>query len=217
MAVDCPRCATRVPVRAAIGSGQVFSPQGRIVHGDLTASGDAVMSDIPLRAAYRLSSSRYTIAVCDECKAEFIAETVSGRTRVVHPIAHKPVSRQIPESIRKAFEDALLAHSAGAEIASVLAARTALIRMQREQNCSRINDLVTGGKITALLSHQANEIRLWANVWGHEEVIDLAPSSEDVEQLLEYLSILFDVLYEQPAKLREIQAKRAAVRSSSSA
>ena len=58
------------------------------------------------------------------------------------------------------------------------------------------------------MAGQANELRLWANVVGHEDMSPDAPSLEDVEQLLSYVDMLFDAVYVQPARLAALQAKR---------
>ena len=92
-------------------------------------------------------------------------------------------------------------------MAALLAARTALIRMQREQECSKIKDLVDKGKITQLLWGQADEVRQWANATGHDEDPP-TPSKEDGEQLLGYIELLFDTLYVQPVRLLALKQKR---------
>jgi hypothetical protein len=58
------------------------------------------------------------------------------------------------------FFEAKKAHSFGLESCPLLAARTALIRMQRQQECKGIEDLVDKGAVTPFLVRQANEVRL---------------------------------------------------------
>ena len=80
--------------------------------------------------------------------------------------------------------------------------------MQRDQKCTKLNDLAEQGRISKLLAGQANELRLWANVMGHEDVSPDVPSTEDVEQLLRNVDMLLDAVYVQPARLTALQAKR---------
>ena len=118
------------------------------------------------------------------------------------------VAEDIPEKIAAVFIEAKKAHAVGAETAALLAARTALIRTQREQDVSSIKELADAGKITPLLYRQADEVRLWANVTAHEDIQEDTPEPEDVSQLLEYLELLFDTLYVQPAKLAKLSERR---------
>ena len=81
--------------------------------------------------------------------------------------------------------------------------------MQREQKVSTFKDLVEAGKITRLLWGQSDEIRLWANAEGHEDVED-SPRAKDVDHLLGYLDMVFDTLYVQPHRLEQLRARGTA-------
>jgi hypothetical protein len=130
---------------------------------------------------------------------------------VVHPDPTPTieVASEIPDSVRRAFLEAKRAHAAGLDIASLLAARTAMLRMQREQKCEGIDDLAGKGVITRFLAQQAHEIRLWGNLFAHEDPAADILSAHDVTQLLGFLELLFDTVYVQPAKLNELKDKRA--------
>jgi hypothetical protein len=58
-----------------------------------------------------------------------------------------------------------------------------------------------------VLAGQAHEVRLWANVTGHDDVVS-EPSALDVEQLLAYMDLLFETIYVQPEKLAALVKKR---------
>jgi hypothetical protein len=204
MSVACPRCQTRVPFRVADGYGQVFTRvRGIPMCGTIDEHGVVHASDQSLYARYHLEGTEYKILVCAECGKEF----VGGNSRPVWPLPNANAPSEIPEEVRGPFIEALKAHAVGAETAALLAARTSLIRMQREQKISRISDLVDNGKITKLIWGQADEVRAWANATGHEEAPPL-PTREDVDQLLGYMRLLFDNVYVHQARLNALKRKR---------
>ena len=82
-----------------------------------------------------------------------------------------------------------------------------MIALQREQNVSSLNELKENGIISARLYNQSNEIRLWANMVGHEDVLE-AVTKEDSEQLLTYLEALLNAVYVEPKRLAELAQKR---------
>jgi len=190
-----------------MASGQIYTWSGMRVRGSIDEEGAVVKQtvDETLSGKYQLDGSNYTIVACIECLKEFVVQ--KWPPVVVSPVPRVSAPSEIPDDIRRVFLEAKMAHAVGAETAALLAARTALIRMQREQE-SNINKLADDGKITRLLAHQANELRLWANIAGHEEVTTEVPSAEDVGQLLQYIGELFNTLYVQPARLLALQKKR---------
>jgi len=160
----------------------------------------------PMDAYFMAISTPYVIIQCVECRRDFICEEKSDA--VVWPLPGLAVPDEVPKTISKVLGEAKIAHAVRAETAALLAARTALIRMQRDLKCTRIDELVSRGTITPGLAQQAHEIRLWANATGHDEVPDDMPSTEDVDQLLEYIDILFDTIFVQPKKLAALRDKR---------
>src|SRR6266852_5608990 len=138
MSVSCPHCQTRVPLVHAFGFGPVLTSRGSQVWGiadEMTGVVDP--ADQPLRVLYPLEGKEYTISVCGECNKEF----VSDHYRPIWPLPTAAAPSEVPEDVREPFVEALKAHAVGAETAALLAARTSLIRMQREQKVSRISDL----------------------------------------------------------------------------
>jgi hypothetical protein len=130
----------------------------------------------------------------------------------VWPSPEITVAKEIPDEIARLIVEAKKGHAIGAETAALLAARTALIRMLRDQGCSSFKELVDKHKLTPLLYGQADEIRLWGNVIGHEDVPADTPKAQDVEQLLAYLDEVLEMLYVQPARLQELREKRSKLR-----
>ncbi len=214
MAIECPHCRCSTPHRPYRMYGPVFTTQNQIpIKGGVDErSGSVFMDDdASLTVTYELRSSSYMIVRCIECSGEFVA--LNYPVAVVHPRKEPNVepAPEIPEPVRGILFEAKKAHSVGLETCSLLGARTALIRMQRQQECKGIDDLVAKGVITPFLARQANEVRLWGNVTAHEDVPPEHPESADVEQLLGFLDLLFDTVYVQPARLEALKAKRSQV------
>lgn len=205
--IRCPHCECQIPLTPKMAAGQIYTWAGMRVRGEIDEEGAVVKQTVDrnLTGYYQLDGSNYRIVGCIECSKEFVVQ--KWPPVVVSPLPRISAPSEMPDDIRRVFLEAKMAHAAGAETAAILAARTALIRMQREQE-SNIDKLAEDRKITRLLAHQANELRLWANVAGHDELPAEIPSPEDVGQLLQYLGELFDTLYVQPARLLELQRKR---------
>jgi len=165
--------------------------------------------EVLLTVRYDLRGAQYRIISCIECLKEFVAEQYP--VSVVHPRNEPDIgpAPEIPEPVRGVLFEAKKAHAVGLQTCSLLAARTALIRMQRQQKCKGLDDLVAKGVITPFLARQANEVRLWGNATAHEDVPPEHPESADVEQLLEFLGLLLDTVYVQPARLEALKAKRS--------
>lgn len=209
MPVTCPNCNVTVQLIPSRVSGSIYTSSGVKIRGAILEDSGLTHRVSPsyhVSAYFDLEGAQYRIAKCTSCNHEFVAERFSDR--VLWPLPNMAVSEDIPGNIRQMFIEAQKAYAVGAETASLLAARTALIRMLRDQSCSSFIELRDNGKLTQLLYEQANEIRLWATMTGHEEVSEDNPTPEDVKQLLDYLDILFDTLYVQPVRLKEIRDRR---------
>jgi len=166
----------------------------------------AVTSDRCMRRSSK--DTGYAIVICQDCGAWFVAERQRyGREWLaVYPIPHKTVSQEIPEPIKSEFEEAYLCFAVEAYRGCLLVCRTALIDIQREQDVSNLKELVDKGIISNMLYGQADQVRLWANMIGHEELPETI-SKEDTEQLLDYLGMLLDTVYVQPKRLSDLSQK----------
>jgi hypothetical protein len=168
---------------------------------------EAHIGDTPFSAWYPLFGETYGVAFCGECKSEYVIDKSGLEPRVVWPLPGTEVPKHVPGEVSRALVDAKKVHSVGADIAALLAARTALIRFQRQQKISKRDELIQKGVVTPVLAGQAHEVRLWANVTGHDDVVS-EPSALDVEQLLAYMDLLFETIYVQPEKLAALVKKR---------
>jgi hypothetical protein len=211
MAVRCPHCGCAVRNEPMRNQGNVFTSTGIRVTGELNPEQGTVKSSAQaLYVCFPVRSMQYSVIRCEDCNREFVVETAPPNA--TWPNRKIEIAADIPEPIRGAVKNAKQAHAVGAELAALLAARTALTRLQREQSSTSLKELSESGKITRILYAQADEVRLWANMVGHDDVEPDQPSAEDVEHLLGYLDLIIEAIYLQPAKLQSLQAKRTATR-----
>lgn len=98
---------------------------------------------------------------------------------------------------------------AEANMACLMMCRTTLIALQRERKVSSLKELRDNGTIGGLLYCQSEQVSLWANLLGHEEVLPQSVSLSDAEQLLAYVEMLLDTVYFQPARLAGLEKKRS--------
>jgi len=150
----------------------------------------------------------YAILTCVACGGWFVAKKPPYEEEwlAVYPIPHKPVAQEIPEPIKSEFEEAYLCFAVEAYRGCLLVCRTASIDIQREQGVSNLKELRDKGIISNTLYGQADQVRLWANMIGHEELPETI-SKEDTEQLLAYLGMLLDTVYVQPKQLSDLSQK----------
>jgi len=149
----------------------------------------------------------YAILACQDCGTWFVAAEHYGEWTAVYPIPHKPTAEEVPEPIRGELEEANLCFAIEAYIGSLLVCKTALIAMQRQQEVSNLKELKDKGIISKGLYKQADEVRLWANMVGHEDSPE-AVTKEDCEQLLTYLEALLNAVYVEPKRLAKLAQKR---------
>ena len=102
-----------------------------------------------------------------------------------------------------------------AYIGCLMLCRTALIALQRNRNVSQLVDLKDKGVISETLYKQADEVRLWANVVGHENINPEMVNKEDTEQLIIYVESLLDAMYVQPNRLAVLTNKRKEMQNNS--
>ena len=151
------------------------------------------------------------VVECTECRHVFIASTSNSWSEDWHtvwPVVTTAVPVEIPEPVRSAMAEALLCLGSGALGGCLLMCRTVIIRLQREQKAGSLDELKDRGTISRLLHQQANEVRLWANIVGHEDYSPDTISAESCEELVEYVDSLLDAVYVQPARLASHQARR---------
>ena len=156
----------------------------------------------------------YMVSRCQACDGRFVVEVVEvdyeGETSYesVWPLGGVLIPKEVPSKVRAAMIDAKQCHSVNANLGALLAARTAIIRLQRQLEISSLKELFESGMISQMLYEQSDQVRLWANDFAHDDLTDTTPNGKDLDELLQYLDMLLDVIYVQPAKLRRLQSKR---------
>ncbi len=211
MAIICPHC----------GTATSFNPV--IIEDDkafLTDESSDKRSIYGKARVFAITDDKYPhdamygILECASCGKRFVAikPTYKAEWAVVYPILHKHVAEEIPEPIRSEFQEAYLCFAVGAYKGCLLVCRTVLIAVQRERGVTNLKELREKGLISDSLYRQADEVRLWANMFGHEDVpVDIA--AEDCEQLLAYIEALLNAVYVEPKRLSNLAQKRGQIKS----
>ncbi|MDO8611644.1 MAG: hypothetical protein Q7R32_02330 [Dehalococcoidia bacterium] len=201
----CPHCevATALIPTRITGTGILhdYSSPGHRQQGTVTVS--AIMEP--------QTGHHFAIAECAGCKALFVAVKEQGSYGdwvTAWPMPQRTVAEEIPSPVREAFRDALTSLSAGSLGGCLLMCRTTLIRLQRQQGVSSLLELRDKGTISDMLYQQADEVRLWANVVGHEDFESGALTSTACEELVLYIEALLEAVYVQPARLDKLRSLR---------
>jgi len=159
----------------------------------------------------------YAILCCQECESLFVVkDLIDGKGwHAVYPIQHKAVAKEISQPIKGEFEEACLCFAVGAHLACLLMCKTVVIALQRQQNVSNLKQLVDKGTISKTLYEQADEVRLWANIIGHEDIVPESVTKEDCEQLLAYVESVLNAAYVEPARFEALKLKRGQIKKKS--
>ena len=180
--VKCPRCNSYT-VNAPVVIQRYVEPTARHLGS--------------LEASFPVTAGRVSIVECGACRGYFVVEG----ERAVWPLTSPPAPDSVPAKIREAYEDARRAHAAGANIAALMAARTALIRFQRDKEASNFKELVDRQIITPAIYGGVDQLRLWADVAGHDDISVDAFEAQEVEDILDYLGIALEAAYTHQARV----------------
>ena len=115
-----------------------------------------------------LSPSGICIVECRACTREFVSRIEFGQ--VLGPLTSPKAPDGVPEKVKEAYEDARLAHAAGAKIGALMAARTALLRLLRDKDVANFKQLVGQQIITPAIYGGVDQLRLWAAIAGHDDI-----------------------------------------------
>ncbi len=89
-----------------------------------------------------------------------------------------------------------------------MAGRTVLIRMMRDKEVANFKEMVDARIITPALYGAAEQIRLWADVVGHEDIGIDALDEDEVRDLLDYLGTVLEAVYTHQARVDRFVEKR---------
>ena len=182
--VKCPRCGAYT-ANAPVTVEATVNPTDRRA--------------LPIIARYPIIIDGVAIVECLACTRHFV---VDGQ-RPVWPLTSPPAPDSVPEKVKEAYEDARLAHAAGANIGALMAARTALIRFQRDKQVKDFKELVEKQLITPAIYGGVDQLRLWAAVAGHEDIDIDTFDPQEVEDILNYLATALEAAYTHQARVDE--------------
>ena len=174
--VQCPRCSSYTanePITMR-GPVQPQNDRGRTIS-----------------AYYELQINAISIVECRACGRAFVVEW----EREVWPLSSPEAPSGVPEKVKEAYEDARLAFAAGANIGALMAARTTLVRFLRDKKASNFKELVERQIITPAIYGAVDQLRLWADVVGHEDIDTDALDAKEVEDILDYLATALEQAY----------------------
>ena len=155
---------------------------------------------IPLDAYYAIEVEGISVVRCGACERKFV---VAGQ-QAVWPLASPSSPNGVPDKVREAYEDARLAYAAGAKIAALMAARTALIRFQRDKGVENFKELADRQIITPAIYGAVDQLRLWAAVAGHDDIDVDTFDDKEVEGILDYLATALEQAYTHQARVNQL-------------
>ena len=194
--VKCPRC----------NSYTVDEPFTAL--GTVTPASDTYRS---IRCYYKLAVDDMSIVVCRACDEFFLTKA----RRAVWPLNHPSAPESVPEKVREAYEDARRAHAAGSNIGALMAARTALLRFQRDKKAANFKELVERQVITPAIYGGVDQLRLWAAVAGHDDIETDTFDDQEVQDILDYLGTALEAAYTHQARVDEYVSRTDELRNRS--
>ena len=201
----CPLCSVATSPTPATFEAKVYRfIESRIGEIATTSEDGHVKAVTP----YKPGEPIYGIIVCAACEKRFVAEETRDGWIARYPIQHKFAAKEIPEPMKSQFEEAQLCFDVGANRGCLLMCRTTLISLQRQQQVSNLRDLMDKGIISSLMYAQADQVRLWANMVGHEDIPEVI-AREDSEPLL-------DDVYVKPDRLAALQERHEQMKKGAS-
>lgn len=209
----CPRCGKQ----AAFSRGALWP---------LVDDGTTVVAKDGSRMA--VDVERASILTCQNCNRGLVVierrfqgprTMLVGGTpiawRGVHwwPSVGATVHKAVPDSIRRALEEAETTLSIGCYRSATIMARHALEAVTKEQGATkyslidRLKEMAAAGKLQPTLSEWANEVRLVGNVGAHDPLAEVP--EDDAKDLIAFMQALANYLYVLPFELAERRKKKS--------
>jgi len=176
-------------------------------------------------------------ATCDNCKSISVADgrppsrhvtsDTTDNSLVLRTIAsipqqdlewwpkvgQAPEVADVPEAISRAAKEAYSSASVGNHMAAILMARTVVEATAKSSGISsgvlsaKINAMKEKNLIRPAIAEQAHEVRFAGNDMAHGD-IDVAPNATDSEEILALMGEVLSEVFQGPARLERIRAKR---------
>ena len=159
------------------------------------------------------------VAHCRLCKNHVFATLRHGEITGTIPGLRENAPENIPEKVKRAFNEVLICRAAGTPNGALLTARRALqdsldqLGAKKGDLPTQLNDLVEKQVLTPALRDWADEARIGGRLaahgaggdaWGKPEV-DWG-TEEDADQVIDFLKSFFEYVYVMPARLAERRA-----------
>ena len=173
-AVQCTHCGVHTAIRPIWQKAHM----GRIEHGAYMQSGNIIFVQ------------------CAACALTIVVDFSEGK--VVWPLVAAHAPKGVPHVVEEAYSDAMLALAVGSKIGALMAMRSMGDRLLRDGDAKTFSQLAGKGVITPAQYGVLDQNRLWANVFGHEDIrtdrIDLA----QIAELFQFVRTILETIYTQP-------------------
>lgn len=129
--------------------------------------------------------------------------------------AEAPEVEDVPEAIARAAKEAYSSASVGNHMAAILMARTVIEASAKDRGITsgnlktKIDAMKDADLIRPAMAAQAHEVRFAGNDMAHGD-IDVVPDAIDSEEILALMGSVLAEVFQDPARLERIRAKRAA-------
>ena len=133
---------------------------------------------------------------CAACALTIVVD-VSDR-KVVWPLVAERPPKGVPPVVEEAYRDAMLSLAAGSKIGALMSMRTMGSRLLRDIGLSKFSQLAGKGVITQSQYVALDQNRLWANVFGHEDVPTGQIDLSDIAELFQFVRTILETIYTQP-------------------
>ena len=156
----------------------------------------------------------YVVMLCKVCNTRIVVEVPLEdyqQARVVWPLPGVVVSEDVPEPVRSAVVDAKRAYAVDSKTGAIMSVRTAVERIQRQQEVGSLTELWDKRKLPLDLFDTANEPRLWGHVVAHNDFAPEAVTRGHVAELLTFVDRVLELIYKMPARLQRAKKAREEV------
>ena len=163
-------------------------------------------ANVPIwRAAYanvlgvpraEMVSDSIQVVECAACTEEILVEIASGKA--VWPLTANRAPEDVPSVVGEAYHDAMLALAAGSKIGALMAMRAMGVRLLRDKGIGTFSQLASKGIITQAHYDVLNQNRLWANVFGHEDISTDRIDLVQIAELFKLVGTILETIYTQP-------------------
>jgi hypothetical protein len=150
----------------------------------------------------------------DPARVKYAIETTSS-LEWWPKVGQAPTVEDVPASIARAAREAYSSASVGNDMAAILMARTVVEATAKSKNidgknlATKINAMRDANLIRPAIAEQAHEVRFAGNDMAHGD-IDVEPDATDAEEILALMTEVLREVFQGPAALERIRAKRLA-------